>query len=60
MAGKPYMIMGADVHHPPPADETSPSIAAVVASYDQGVTVFNTVISPQVRYFFLDFVSVGW
>lgn len=49
MKGRPVMVMGADVHHPPPADETSPSIAAVVGSFDQQFARYNTAISPQER-----------
>ena len=43
------IIMGADVHHPPPANQVSPSIAAVVGSYDDSATLYHTVILPQVN-----------
>lgn len=49
MRSKPIMVMGADVHHPPPNNTKSPSIAGVVGSYDPQFASYNTVISPQVR-----------
>ena len=41
------MIVGADVNHPAPADKISPSIAALVASYDRDYTNYYTSISMQ-------------
>eukprot|EP01101_Sappina_pedata_P009904 TRINITY_DN6111_c0_g1_i1.p1 TRINITY_DN6111_c0_g1~~TRINITY_DN6111_c0_g1_i1.p1 ORF type:complete len:597 (-),score=157.57 TRINITY_DN6111_c0_g1_i1:29-1636(-) len=44
---KKMLILGADVHHPPPADKTRPSVAAVVGSIDPTMTRYTTVVRPQ-------------
>ncbi|KAJ9178015.1 hypothetical protein P3X46_009935 [Hevea brasiliensis] len=44
----PTIIFGADVTHPPPGEDTSPSIAAVVASMDwPEVTKYRGIVSAQ-------------
>ncbi|KAF8039529.1 hypothetical protein BT93_B1907 [Corymbia citriodora subsp. variegata] len=44
----PTIIFGADVTHPPPGDDTNPSIAAVVASMDwPEVTKYRGLVSAQ-------------
>ncbi|KDP43930.1 hypothetical protein JCGZ_05397 [Jatropha curcas] len=44
----PTIIFGADVTHPPPGEDSSPSIAAVVASMDwPGVTKYRGIVSAQ-------------
>ena len=41
------MIIGADVNHPAPADRMSPSIAALVGSYDNEYSNYYTTVSMQ-------------
>ena len=43
----PVMIMGADVNHPPASDKVTPSLAAVVASYDFNATKYLCEIRHQ-------------
>lgn len=38
---RPCMIMGADVTHPPPDSQTSPSVAAVTASHEANAFKYN-------------------
>ncbi|CAJ1979202.1 unnamed protein product [Sphenostylis stenocarpa] len=48
VSDKPTIILGADVTHPQPGEDTSPSIAAVVASMDWPyVTKYRGVVSAQ-------------
>ena len=44
---KSLMIVGADVNHPAPADKISPSIAALVGSYDNEFSNYYTTVSMQ-------------
>ncbi|XAR59689.1 hypothetical protein NMG60_11015612 [Bertholletia excelsa] len=45
---RPTIIFGADVTHPPPGEDSSPSIAAVVASMDwPEITKFRGLVSSQ-------------
>ncbi len=44
---KSLMIIGADVNHPAPADRITPSIAAVVGSYDNEFSHYFTTVSMQ-------------
>ena len=43
---RPVMVMGADVTHPAPGEsaQKKPSIAAVVANYNPGVSLFHTEV----------------
>ncbi|KAJ3670135.1 hypothetical protein LUZ60_010459 [Juncus effusus] len=48
LTDKPTIIFGADVTHPPPGEDSSPSIAAVVASMDwPSATKYKGLISAQ-------------
>ncbi|KAL7153991.1 hypothetical protein ABFS83_04G205300 [Erythranthe nasuta] len=48
VSDRPTIIFGADVTHPQPGDESSPSIAAVVASMDwPEVTKYRALVSAQ-------------
>lgn len=42
----PTLVLGADVHHPG-MGSSSPSIAAVVGSYNTDATLYSTIVSPQ-------------
>ncbi len=44
---KSLMIIGSDVNHPAPADRITPSIAAVVGSYDNEFSHYFTTVSMQ-------------
>jgi len=44
---KSLMIIGADVNHPAPADRITPSISAVVGSYDNEFSNYYTTIKMQ-------------
>jgi len=48
LSEKPYIIMGADVGHPSPGMNDQPSVASLVASYDQYATKYHayTTIQP--------------
>lgn len=47
---RPVVIFGADVTHPAPADETSPSIAAVVASMDSHPNLYSAEVRVQKHF----------
>ncbi|KAF3340603.1 protein argonaute MEL1-like protein [Carex littledalei] len=50
LTDRPTIIFGADVTHPAPGEDSSPSIAAVVASMDwPEVTKYRGVVSAQTR-----------
>ncbi|XP_061375182.1 protein argonaute 5 [Gastrolobium bilobum] len=50
VSDKPTLILGADVTHPQPGEDSSPSIAAVVASMDwPEVTKYRGIVSAQVH-----------
>jgi len=47
VAEQPTLVLGADVHHPSVGNTLSPSIAAIVGSYDISATRYATVIQQQ-------------
>ncbi|KAL2461865.1 Protein argonaute 1 [Abeliophyllum distichum] len=47
VSDKPTIIFGADVTHPHPGEDSSPSIAAVVASMDLQITKYAGLVSAQ-------------
>ncbi|KAG0330088.1 Eukaryotic translation initiation factor 2C [Podila horticola] len=47
VTNKPTIIIGVDVSHPPPSDNTRPSIAAVVASLDSRAARYGATVRVQ-------------
>ena len=44
---EPVLVMGADVNHPPASDVITPSLVAVVGSYDKHATKYQVAVRPQ-------------